>query len=535
MAQPVDVADLAVAAAAAAPDRVAVEEADGGRSLTWGALDDEVSRLATGLASQGVVAGRRVLLALGNRLELVASWLGVLRAQAVAVPVDPRWSAAELARAVADSGAALVVGDATTLPRLREAAGLVGRALDGDPGDLDPDVVARATRPVVVALDEPPADGEVAYADLCAVEPRPVPPLRDPERLAALLYTGGTTGPPRAAMLTHRALLANVEQVASVSPPMVDEDDVVLGVLPLFHVYGLNAVLGSVLRSRARLVLVASFDAVGTLDVVADRAITVVPVAPPVVEQWLRVPGLADRLAGVRLVVSGSATLPAEAAEAFADATGIVVHQGYGLTEAAPVVTSTLRSDRPRPGTLGRELAGVLLRLVDDRGRAVEDGDPGEVQLHGDNLFSGYWPDGVDGPGADGWWSTGDVALRDDHGDLVLVDRLDEVVVVSGFRVYPREVEAALEELPEVAEAAVIGVADPDSGEAVVAYVVAAADVAGEAVVAAVHDRAAATLAPFKRPQRVEVVSTLPLTVTGRVRKGRLRGLERRRAGGLVR
>jgi long-chain acyl-CoA synthetase len=305
---------------------------------------------------------------------------------------------------------------------------------------LDADLVARATPPVLVVIDEPAQEGELPYAELRSAAPQPVPPLLDPEKLAALLYTSGTSGRPRAAMLTHRALLANLEQVASVEPPMIRGDDVVLGVLPLFHVYGLNAVLGSVLRHRAKLVLVERFDPQGTLELIDDQACSVVPVAPPVFAHWLPLEHLAERLGSVRLMLSGSAPLSPDLIEQFTARTSIPIHQGYGLTEAAPVVTSTLCSEELQNGSVGAALPGVEIRLRDDAGHEPEGEDPGEIQIRGPNLFSGYWPHGSDGPDDEGWWPTGDVGFLDTTGDLFLVDRVKELVIVSGFNVYPSEV-----------------------------------------------------------------------------------------------
>jgi long-chain acyl-CoA synthetase len=368
---------------------------------------------------------------------------------------------------------------------------------------------------------------------------RAIPQIQDPEKLAALLYTSGTSGRPRAAMLTHRALLANIDQVAQVEPPMIHGDDVVLGVLPLFHVYGLNAVLGGVLRHRAKLVLVDRFDPQGTLDLIEDEACSVVPVAPPVFAHWLKPDKersddhLAERLGPVRMMLSGSAPLSPELIDRFTERTGIPVHQGYGLTEAAPVVTSTLCSRELQSRSVGAALPGIAIRLVDQRGRTPAGEDPGEIQVCGANLFSGYWPDGSGGPDADGWWSTGDLGFLDATGDLFLVDRLKELVIVSGFNVYPIEVEDVIREVEGVTEAAVIGVDDATTGEAVVAYVRApGTDPAtmGEAVRAHCEWR----LARFKQPSRIEVVDELPLTGTGKVQKGRLRAAERRRTLGLL-
>ncbi|MBA2955610.1 AMP-binding protein [Nocardioides sp. MAH-18] len=503
-----DVAELVANAAADSPDRLALVEA-GGRSLTWAELEDEVARLATGLTTAGVLGGHRVMIAQGNRLEFVTTYLGVLRAQAVAVPVNPGSAVGELARMIDDSGSRLVVADPTTAAAVRRAV-----------ADL-------ATPPRVAVV------GESSYDDLRAAPARPVPPLQDPEKLAALLYTSGTSGLPRAAMLTHRALLANVEQCARVEPPMIHGDDVVLGVLPLFHVYGLNAVLGSVLRRRAKLVLVERFDPQETLAIIDDEACSVVPVAPPVFAYWRGEPDLRERMGPVRLILSGSAPLAPEVVEEFTEHAGVPVHQGYGLTEASPVVTSTLCSDTLQVGSVGAALPGIEIRLVDDHGRAPDEGDAGEISIRGANLFSGYWPDGAGGPDADGWFATGDVGFLDDSGDLFLVDRLKELVIVSGFNVYPVEVEDVVEEVAGVEEAAVIGVADDLTGEAVVVYVRAPGQDPA-AIAEAVREHCATRLARFKQPARIEVVDELPRTVTGKVQKGRLRGLERRRNLGLL-
>jgi long-chain acyl-CoA synthetase len=528
-----DVSTLVAEAALDRPDMLAVVES-GGRSVTWAELEEEVAGIATGLGAAGLVAGQRALLALGNRIEFVTTYLGVLRAQVVAVPVNPRSTTGELARMIADSGSRVVVADAETVGTVREAVALVRTALAGESDELGADLLSRAFEPRVYVVDAEPAEGEQPYAALRSVAPRPVPPLPDPEKLACLLYTSGTSGRPRAAMLTHRALVANIEQAAQVEPPMIHGDDVVLGVLPLFHVYGLNAVLGGVLRHRAKLVLVDRFDPQATLDLVDDEAVSVVPVAPPVFAYWLPQDQLRERLGPVRLMLSGSAPLSGEVMEQFTDATGIPVHQGYGLTEAAPIVTSTLCSRELQPGSVGAALPGIEIQLRDDLGHEPEGDDPGEIWIRGDNMFSGYWPDGDDGPDADGWWGTGDVGFLDDTGDLFLVDRLKELVIVSGFNVYPVEVEDVIREVDGVAEAAVIGVEDAATGEAVVAYVVPADGVDGAALTDAVRRHCELRLARFKQPSRVEVVDELPLTVTGKVQKGRLRGMERRRALGLL-
>lgn len=528
-----NLADLLARAAHERPDRIAVVEAAGGRRVTWAELDAEASAVAAGLSRLGLVAGYRVLISLPNRVELVAAYFGALRAGMVAVPVNPRSATGELVRMTADSGARVVVADPSTVTPARAAVAGLEDALAGAEEELR----ARAAVPHVVVVDAPTLPGETSYTALLGTTPGELAPAPvDPESLAVLLYTSGASGRPRAVMLTHRALVANIEQAAAVEPPLVSGEDVVLGVLPLFHVYGLNAVLGQVVRQQARLVLVDAFEPEGALAVIEDEGVTVVPVAPPAFAYWRDAPDLRERLRHVRVVLSGSAPLAPDLLDGFVARSGVQVHEGYGLTEAAPIVTSTLCSASPKRGSVGAPLPGVEVRLVDEVGHEPEPGDPAEIQLRGDNLFSGYWPDGVDGPGADGWWRTGDVGLVDADGDLFLVDRLKDLVVVSGFNVYPAEVEDVIAELDTVDQVAVVGVADETTGEAVVAYVrpSSRSSLSADELVEQVREQCAGRLARFKQPRAVTVVEELPRTATGKIAKGRLRATERRRNLGLL-
>jgi long-chain acyl-CoA synthetase len=521
-----NLAELVSDAAQQSADDVAIQDAV--RTMTWSQLDDEVHAVASGLASMGLVAGARVLIALGNRVEFVTSYLGALRAGLVAVPANPASVSGEFVRMLADSGARCCVCDRSSMPVMRTALQALIDARDAEH--------ARTVPLQLVMADGPALPTESTYEDLTTRDSRRVTPPVDPQNLAVLLYTSGTSGRPRAAMLTQRSLLANIEQAAAVKPAPISSDDVVLGVVPLFHVYGLNAVLGQVLRQRARLVLVERFDSADTLSVIEEQHVTNLPVAPPVFAAWQHHIGLRERLRTVRTVLSGSAPLGIEAIRRFSGQTGLMVHQGYGLTEASPAVTSTLASSSTKPGSVGSALPGVELRVVDDRGHEVSGDDAGEIWVRGDNVFVGYWPNREGGPDEDGWFATGDVGYLDDEGDLFLVDRKRELVIVSGFNVYPTEVEDVIVEIPDVFEAAVIGAPDDESGEAVVAYVVPqdGITVPRERLVAMVDAHCADRLARFKRPREVHVVDELPHSVTGKVAKGRLRSEQRRRAMGLL-
>ena len=341
---PTDLVDLVVAAAATVPHRAALV-ADG-TTLTWAELDEEVGRVAHGLSSAGVVAGHRVALAMANRPEMVVGYFAVLRVQAVAVPLNPRATADELARMLADAGARMVLADTVSVAAVRAAVATLAAALEGeagagaDEGDADAsapgaaggglpaELLASAVVPRVVTVGTTLQPGERSWDQLRADTTRDHPQLPDPEKLAVLLYTSGASGRPRAAMLSHRALLANIEQAGRVEPAMIRSDDVVLGALPLFHVYGLNAVLGAVLWHRATLVLVEAYEPEAVLDLVAEQQVTVLPLAPAVIGHMLGRDRLAERLSSVRLVLSGSALLDPEQVEEFVAITAIAVQIG---------------------------------------------------------------------------------------------------------------------------------------------------------------------------------------------------------------
>lgn len=490
-----NLADLVRAAAGQRPGHPALLA--GVRTLGWAQVDGAVDAAGAGLQGLGLVPGDRVALVLANTPEHVAAYFGVLRAGLVAVPLSVRTTANEVADLVADSGARAVLFDRTSAGAVRAA-------------ELAPEVLR--------VVDGAPAPGETAFAGFVGT---PREPHTDPEALAVLRYTAGTAGRPRGAMLSHRALLAGVEQLHRLDHPAVTPDDVVLLALPLSRLFALNGVLAQVVRCAATTVLVDRFDPAETLTVVRDRGVTNIPATPAMFRAWTAQPGLRGAFAAVRLLVTGAAPMSRAEADLVTAATGLPVFEGYGLTEGAPVVTSTLVDGRAKPGCVGKPLPGVEVRLLDEDGEEVEEGDPGEVCVRGPNLFSGYWPDGAGGPGPDGWFPTGDVAYLDDDGDLVLVDRRAEVIVVHGFHVYPREVEAVVATHPGVAEVAVVGVPDAGAGEAVQAFVVPQPGVhlTPDDVLAHVAGR----LARFKRPTVVTVVEWLPHSAAGTVAKGRLR------------
>jgi long-chain acyl-CoA synthetase len=491
-------ADLIRRAAAENGDRPALRSHD--TVLSWAQLDRQVDAVAAALTALGLPAdqhGRaRVAIALPNVPEFAAVFFGVLRAGLVAVPVNPAYTARELEHVYADSGAAVLVAT---------------QAVSGVGGPSHQYRLGKNLAELVEASGERPATQAGG------------------EDLAVLLYTSGTGGAPKGAMLPHRALLANHEQLAQLEPAPVTSDDVLLLAVPMFHAYGLNSGLGAVAFHGACGVLVERFDPADSLDTIERHGVTGVIGVPPMFIAWsLMGEPLTRAWAGVRLAVCGASPLDHAAERRFSEATGKPVHQGYGLTEAAPVLTSTLASPSVKPGSIGRSIPGVEVKLLDAGGEEVlldEDDevhtDPGEIVARGRNLFLGYWPDAAAGPDADGWWATGDVAYADEDGDLFIVDRIGELILVSGFNVYPHEIEMVLAAHEAVVEAAALGVPHPYTGQTVKAIVVRepGSQVTAEELIA----HCERNLARFKCPTAVEFVAELPHSATGKIRKAALR------------
>ncbi|HEV7523891.1 MAG TPA: AMP-binding protein [Acidimicrobiia bacterium] len=488
------------------PDRPALV---GPQPTTYGQLLRHVAAVAATVADHATPGDRVVILA-GNDVAFVAAYLGTLAAGAIAVPLNVGSPSHELARELDEVEPVLALASAANADLARRAATQFATRSD----ESSEESLRReraAVMPVVVVDDLMANDSAGSAAEFVA---------KDPSDLAVLLFTAGTAGAPKPAMLTHGSLLANIEQMQSHPGLRVTADDIALSVLPLFHVYGLNVALGLALYAGAAVSLVDHFHPVETLARVRNDRVTVVAGVPAIYDAWLGLdeataPG--DSLALVRLCVSGATTLSPKTATAMRDRFGVVVHDGYGLTEASPVVTTTAVSTEPRPGSIGPPLPGVEVRLLDHDGKPSLEGDPGELVVRGANVFAGYWNDAATTNAVivDGWLHTGDIAVADDDGWLTLVDRAKDIVIVSGFNVFPGEVEDALRSHRDVEDVAVIGEPHPRTGETVVAFVVARPGHTPDPLELLRH--AGRQLARYKLPTRVEVVDALPRTLAGKL------------------
>ena len=475
------------------------------RETSYGELREQVDRMRGGLRAQGVTAGDRVVVMCANNRYFVVSYLAIVGLGAVIVPLNPSSPSPEIERelTVVEPVAAIVGPSATAV-----WAGV--------------DLSAIPSLRIVIRAEGEVADGELALADLLAAEPAPIVDV-DGDHIAAMMFTSGTAGMPRAAMLSHRNLIANVEQDLT-ARDHTSEGDIVYGVLPLFHIFGLNVVMGVSLTVGATIVLVQRFDPATAVESIMQRGITVVPGAPAMWVAFSHFDELpAESFRSVRLALSGAARLSNSVHERMRDRFGLAIHEGYGLTEASPVVTSSAGLPH-RPGSVGRLLVGQEMRLVDEHGADVPPGDAGEILVRGDNVFQGYFDDAeaTDRVLVDGWLRTGDIGMVDGEGYLYLVDRAKDLIIVSGFNVFPAEVEEVLQKHPAVQEVGVLGVPHPHSGEAVKAFVVVAdgADVDEDSLI----DYARDYLARYKCPTKVLFTDQLPRNASGKLVRRELEG-----------
>ncbi|MFD4947625.1 long-chain fatty acid--CoA ligase [Streptomyces sp. NPDC058239] len=477
------------------PDRVAVVDSD--TRLTYRELWARALRCAGALRASGVRPGDRVAVLLPNSADFLYAYYGALAAGATVVPVHGLLVADEVAYVLRHSGSVALISGGPLWPVAEEGA----RAAE-----------VRAVRGV-------PTDGD----------PLPAPEPAAPDDTAVILYTSGTTGRPKGALLTHLNIVMNASVITH-DLVGLGVDDVVLGCLPLFHSYGQTCAMNATLRAGATLVLMPRFSGAGALELLAAEGVSVFMGVPTMYHALVEAAKDAaarddttPRLT-LRLAVSGGAALPVAVLERFEETFATQVLEGYGLTETSPVATFNQPELGRRPGTVGHPVWGVEIGVADaaveDAVLLLPDGEVGEVVVRGHNVFAGYLndPEATAAAVVDGWFRTGDLGVRDEDGFLSIVDRKKDLVIRGGFNIYPREVEEVLVRHPAISEVAVIGVPDEARGEEICAVVVLRADagaVTEEDVIAWSRDR----LGRHKYPRIVRFMETLPLGPTGKVLK----------------
>ncbi|MFV1877909.1 malonate--CoA ligase [Nioella sp.] len=486
-------------ASAGKEDRTFLTHASDGRVVSYGAFFHDAERMASALRHMGVKPGDRVAVQAPKTQEMLELYVGCVLAGAVFLPLNTAYTAAEVRYFLGDATPALFVCDPEKLKALTPVARDCG----------------------VAQLRTIAADGSGTLRDARDAEVPGFDPVpRGPLDLAAILYTSGTTGRSKGAMLTHRALASNSETLRDYW--RFTDRDVLIHALPIFHTHGLFVATNVTLMAGGACIFLPGFDAAAIMAAMPEA--TALMGVPTFYTRLLQQEGLAEAAKGMRLFVSGSAPLLAETHDRWRAVTGHAILERYGMTETNMNTSNPYDGDR-RAGTVGFTLPGVELKICDpETGEALPQGEIGVLEVRGDNVFAGYWqmPEKTaEELRADGFFITGDLGRIDEDGYVHIVGRAKDLIISGGFNVYPKEIEEKIDDLPGVLESAVIGVPHPDFGEAVVAVVVPEADaVLSEAgLIAAI----AGDLAKFKQPKRVIVLAELPRNTMGKVQKAALR------------
>ncbi|MCW0199041.1 long-chain fatty acid--CoA ligase [Sphingopyxis sp.] len=504
-----------------------------GRRFSYAEVADGVARVARGLQQRGIGKGSRVGLFLPNVPHYVAAYYGALAAGATVVNFSPLYTVAELEAQVEDSGTdtLMTLSAAALLPTalaVLDGSSLKHLVVGSIAGGLPPakSVLYRLFKTKEVAAL--PADPRIIrFSALLANDGRPDPAPIDAERDVALIqYTGGTTGTPKGAKLTHQNLTANARQVNAIDPDH-DAGDRILGVLPFFHVFANTCVLNRTVLNGGMITMLPRFDAKAALAAITRTKATALPGVPTMYQALLDHPDLAKTdFSSLRVCISGGAPMPAELREKFIAATGASLVEGYGLTESSGVVATNPYDGPVKPGTIGQPIPATRIRLLgrDDPTSDAAPGEAGELAVKGPQIMQGYWnrPEAdEDSFTEDGWLRTGDVAAIDADGYIRIVDRLKDMIAVGGFKVYPSVIEAHLHEHPAVKEAIVLGVPDAYRGETPKAFVTLEEgyEVSGEALAAWINAR----LGKHERVSAVEVRASLPKTMIGKLDRKALR------------
>ncbi len=512
-----------------------------GRTTSYAQLADQAWRLATALAGLGVGKGTRVGLILPNCPQAVIALFATLRLGATVVQNNPLYTERELAHQLGDAGVEVVVCLDLVYQKVKALRGqtairevIVTSVLDELPAikrALAPYTKRGKAAGVAIGRDEPVRRWREVLGSATARLPEAaVDPDRD---LALLQYTGGTTGISKGVMLSHANLRANVEQVRAWFPDADPGREVMMAVLPFFHVYGLTVCLLLGVRLGAALVLLPRFNLDGVLAAIDRFRPTLFPGVPTM---YVAINNAVEKgghdLSSIKACLSGAAPLPMEVAERFERFSGGRLVEGYGLSESSPVAIANPIYGKRKAGTIGMPLPDTVARVADpaDPARTLPVGEAGELAIAGPQVMLGYWnrPEETAEVLRDGWLLTGDMAVMDEEGYFAIVDRKKDLIIAGGYNVYPREVEEVLFEHPKILEVAVSGVPDAYRGEIVKAFVV--LRTGEQATTEEIREFAKARLAAYKVPRAVEFRDELPKTLIGKVLRRALVEEERAKA-----
>ncbi|GAB4372078.1 MAG: long-chain fatty acid--CoA ligase [Kiloniellaceae bacterium] len=508
-----------------------------GRSYSYAEVGDLVARAAKGLQDLGVAKGTRVALFLPNTPYYVICYFAVMKLGGIVVNVNPLYAEEEVHELLADSGAAFAVtlDLKLLLPKLVSALGrcALKKVIVGSMGEI----LRFPTRQLFAIakrgeLAKVPAgdDRFFRFAKLIDNDGDFAPAAVGIGDVAVLQYTGGTTGVPKGAMLTHGSISANASQLHRWFIGVRSGEQRVLAVLPLFHVFAMTVNMHLAIRIAAEILLLPRFEIETLLKTIARKRPTFFPGVPTLFNALLHYPKLERYdLSCIENCISGGAGLPLPVRVGFENLTGGRLFEGYGLSEASPVATCNPITGLGKPGSIGLPLPGteIVIRSLDDRDIEVPLGEKGEICLRGPQVMAGYWqrPEASAETLRHGWLHTGDVGFMDADGYTYLIDRLKEVIVTGGYKVYPRHIEEAIHRHPAVAEVTVCGVPDSYRGEVPKAFVKLkdGEDLTAEALHAFLADK----LSPMEMPRQVEFRDALPRTIIGKLSKKELIAEER--------
>jgi long-chain acyl-CoA synthetase len=474
------------------PDHIAIKLDD--FEVSYAVLEQGAQRAAGWLRELGVEAGDRVGVMLPNVPHFPVTYYGALRLGAVVVPMNPLLKGREVEHYLTDSGAKVLFAWQDFADAARAGADAAGAEL---------------------ILVEP----QQFIQDLFQKDPVEEIADRDSDDSAVLIYTSGTTGTPKGADLSHGNLGSNVETILSSLIEMRD-DDVILGALPFFHSFGQTCALNACITAGATLTLIPRFDPDHALEIIERDKVTIFEGVPTMYVAMLHASKAGDAdTSSLRLCVSGGSAMPGEVLRAFEEKFGCKILEGYGLSETSPVASFNHPDRERKVGSIGTPVEGVEMKVVDDEGNEVEQGEVGEIVIKGPNVMKGYWnkPDATAETIKDGWFHTGDMAKVDEDGYFFIVDRKKDLIIRGGYNVYPREVEEILYEHPAVREVAVVGLPHDDLGEEVGAAV--ALKDGHDATAQELQAYARDNVAAYKYPRRVWFVDELPKGPTGKILK----------------
>lgn len=478
-----------------------------GHSSTYAELDNEITRFASGLEKLGVKQGDHIALLLGNSPHFVISLYGALRLGVTVIPINPIYTADEIGYILKNGDVKLVVALDLAIPIVEKMHPFLP--------EIEHYVFCETKPDSMLQLDRENAKMKSFTEVVSAGDLYFQAPVLEEDDVAIILYTSGTTGKPKGAMLTHKNLYSNAKDVGDYLK--MSNGDKVVTVLPMFHVFCLTVALNAPLLSGATLLIAPKFSPKDVFELVKEHQATVFAGVPTMYNFLYQFPGgHPEDLSSLRLCISGGASLPVALLQNFEKKFKVLISEGYGLSEASPV-TCFNPLDRPRkPGSIGTSILHVENKVVNELGEEVPTGEVGELIVRGPNVMRGYYkmPEETAATIRNEWLYTGDLARMDEDGYFYIVDRKKDLIIVGGYNVYPREVEEVIYNHPDVVEVAVLGVPDPEHGEAVNAYVVSKNP---ELTEQQLIDYCKEHLAKYKLPSTIGFLEELPKNTTGKI------------------